>query len=185
LFRCNNQYPLAINTNQIVTNLWLILNKGFGKNDLPSSFDLVTRAQIVLAARLSGKVTEKFEKLKEDYKSGFLDKEEAYARILEYRKMAKLPEEINESTIEGVLLDLNQSELENRANEMQKLQVEYNKIKSEATELHKRQIEFDKVKNEALELRKENELIKQKNELDQESEKRIITELSEDLFRVC
>jgi hypothetical protein len=125
------QCPLAVNTNYMVIYLWLILNKGFGKNDLPSSFNLVTRAQAILATRISGRISEKFEMLKLDYSAGKLSKDEVYDRLVEYRSMVKLPEEISSDNIREILQDFSNTELENKANEFKKTQLELIKIQEE------------------------------------------------------
>lgn len=59
----NGSIPLASNLSFLTNKFWFKLNKGFGKSELPKSFDIVTKAQIILSTQLNDTVADKFDEL--------------------------------------------------------------------------------------------------------------------------
>jgi hypothetical protein len=104
--------PLACNLSFITNKLWFRLNKGFGKGSYPKSFDIVTKAQIVLSTQVNNSVAKKFEELKISYKDGLLTEEQAIAAIAELRGQAKKPEDIKEDNIQEILSSIDESSIE-------------------------------------------------------------------------
>lgn len=96
--------PLATTLDFLTNKFWFKLNKGFGKHNHPKSFDIITKAQIILSTQLNNSVSKQYEELKTEFKKGNLTEEQATAVIVELRKKAKRPEEINEYDT-GFVLD--------------------------------------------------------------------------------
>jgi hypothetical protein len=92
--------PFATDMNFFTNRLWFRLNKGFsaGQN-LPSSLDVVSNAQIAIAAQLNRSVKAKFDSLKSDLESGRITKENARSYNYHLREKARLPEQINISNL--------------------------------------------------------------------------------------
>lgn len=104
--------PLATHLSFLTNKFWFKLNKGFGKNDLPKSFDIITKSQIILSKVLNDSVGEKFEELQGEYKSGKLTEEQAKARIIDLRNQVRKPEEIKNDVVKDVLNAITEDNLE-------------------------------------------------------------------------
>jgi hypothetical protein len=115
----NGDIPLASNLSFLTNKFWFKLNKGFGKSEHPKSFDIVTKAQIVLSTHLNDGVSAKFEELQSELKSGKLTHEEAVSTIAKLRSEAKKPEDVNEDNIENVLSSIEESSIETHLNEQE------------------------------------------------------------------
>lgn len=108
----NGNVPLASNLSFITNKLWFRLNKGFGKGTYPKTFDIVTKAQIVLSNQVNNSVAEKFDELLVKYKNGVLTEEQAVATIAELRREAKKPEDIEKDDLQEILRSIDESSIE-------------------------------------------------------------------------
>lgn len=108
----NGNIPLASNLSYLTNKFWFKLNKGFGKSEHPKSFDIVTKAQIVLSTQLNDTVSDKFDEFQIKLKNGQITKEEAVSTIATLRREAKKPEDINEDNIENILSSIEESSIE-------------------------------------------------------------------------
>jgi hypothetical protein len=91
-----NDVSFAKDIDYITTKFWFKLKKGFSdKQNLPKSFDVITKAKIILSSHLNALVSHGYQKLLEETKSKRLSKEEALERSYEYRERPIRPEEIN------------------------------------------------------------------------------------------
>lgn len=104
--------PLATHLNFLTSKFWFKLNKGFGKNTLPKSFDIITKAQISLSNILNNTVGEKYTELQKEYKEGRLTEEQAKARIIDLRNQVRKPEEIKNDIVKDVLSAITEDSLE-------------------------------------------------------------------------
>lgn len=105
--------PFATDIDYITNKFWFKLKKGFGKSeDLPKSFDIITKAQIILSAQLNNTVQEKFTALNEKFKSGEISKEEAISLNYTLRENILKPEEISEISLEKSLVFINEFTIE-------------------------------------------------------------------------
>lgn len=104
--------PLATTLNWITNRFWFKLNKGFGNGDLPISFDVITKAQIVLSSILSKSIGEKYDELQSQYKAGKITDELVKARIIELRSQVKKPEEIQQDDVSQILDVVSEDSLE-------------------------------------------------------------------------
>lgn len=163
LVRDDNSVPLATYLNFLTNKFWFKLNKGFGKNSVPKSFDIITKSQIVLSSILNDNVGKKFNELQTDFKSGKITEEQAKARIINLRNQVRKPEEIREDTITDILNTINEDSLEKFIQEQT-----FQKIKAEkeAEQNVKLRDELENKKNVETELIKtKQDLLKEKKSL--------------------
>ena len=100
--------PFAKDIDYIITRFWFKLKKGFSdKQSLPKSFDVVTKAKIILSSHINNTVSQGYHKLQEEIKNGNLSKEEAISRSYEFREKPNRPEEINFENVDISLDFLN------------------------------------------------------------------------------
>lgn len=104
--------PLATTLSFITNKFWFKLNKGFGKDNFPLTFDVITKAQIVLSNQLNEAVGRKFEELQDKFKNGKISEDEAKASIVELRRQAKKPEDVREDEIESILDSISEESIE-------------------------------------------------------------------------
>lgn len=95
--------PLATNLNFIINRFWFKLNKGFSQKDFPSSFNIITKSQIILSKILNDSIGEKYDELQDKFKKGFITKEQAVNRIKDLRIQSKKPEEIKNEIASEIL----------------------------------------------------------------------------------
>ena len=82
----NDCLPLALFTDDVTKQLWFILDKGFGINDYPKTFDILINAQMFLSTISAPYLTKKFEELVEEFQSHKIDEKTLRHRLQEYRK---------------------------------------------------------------------------------------------------
>lgn len=182
LIKKDKEVPLAMKQSSFTKKLWIRLNKGFG-GTMPRSFDVITKAQKILAKHINDSVAEKFETVKSRYNSGDLTQDNVLAAIVELRSRVKKPEDINENDTAEILEDINEEGIERIVNEQSFLtnrakikEQENNSLVKEVKEKD-RIIEYYK-KNEKLnELKNlENKLIQKQKKLNKKVNKFYIFE---------
>lgn len=100
--------PFAKDIDYITNKFWFKLKKGFSdKQNLPISFDVITKAQIVLSSQLSQTVSKEYKKLQKEFKEGKLTKEEAIERSYALREKPCKPEDITTENIDSSFEFLN------------------------------------------------------------------------------
>lgn len=106
--------PFAKDIDFVTTRFWFTLKKGFSnKQSLPKSFDVITKAKIILASHLTNGLSRSYENLLVDKKSGKLTDEEAIARSYSLREKPNTPEEINIDNLDEALdFIINENHLE-------------------------------------------------------------------------
>lgn len=144
--------PLATTLNFITNKFWFKLNKGFGDGNYPKSFDIITKAQIVLSAQLNDSVGRKYDELQTKYKKGELTKNQAAATIVALRNQAKKPEEISGNDVLSILESITEESIEKFIHEHEHLK---NKVNIESEENTKLKQRLDLTENQL----KEKELI--------------------------
>lgn len=112
LIKEDGNVPLATHLSFLTNKFWFKLNKGFGKNILPKSFDVITKAQIVLSKVLNDNVGEKYEELKSKFENGDITKDQASARIVNLRDQVRKPEEIKSDIAKDVLSVITEDSLD-------------------------------------------------------------------------
>lgn len=104
--------PLATTLYWITNKFWFKLNKGFGNGAIPKSFDVITKAQIILSSVLKESVGEKYDELQTQFKDGNITEEQAKARIVNLRNQARKPEDIAPEDISSILDIMSEDSLE-------------------------------------------------------------------------
>jgi hypothetical protein len=106
--------PFAKDIDFVTTRFWFTLKKGFSnKQSLPKSFDVITKAKIILSSHLTNGISTNYENLLADRKNGKLTDEEAIARSYSLREKPNTPEEINIDNLDDALdFILNENYLE-------------------------------------------------------------------------
>ena len=113
--------PLATTLDFLTNKFWYKLNKGFGNSNYPKSFDVISRAQILLSSQLNDSVVRKFDELQHQFKQGKLTETQAIATIVELRKLTKKPEEIGFEDVESILETLTEGSIERYLQEQEYL----------------------------------------------------------------
>lgn len=107
----DDDIPFAKDIDFITNKFWFKLKKGFGKTQfIPKSFDVITKAQVVLSAQLNQTVSKEFDKLQQQFKDGNLTKEEALERSYVLREKTATPEQMTPESVENSLAFLNNDE---------------------------------------------------------------------------
>ncbi len=106
--------PFAKDIDFVTTRFWFTLKKGFSnKQSLPKSFDVITKAKIILSSHLANGISKSYENLLEEKKRGKLTDDEAIARSYSLREKPNTPEEINIDNLDEALdFILNENHLE-------------------------------------------------------------------------
>jgi hypothetical protein len=100
--------PFAKDIDYITNKFWFKLKKGFSdKSSLPKSFDVVTKAQIILSSQLNQSVYQEYKRIQEQVKNGTLSKESAIEISYELREKPNKPEEILIDNLDNSLEFLN------------------------------------------------------------------------------
>lgn len=123
LARETKAVPLAVSLDFMTNKFWFILNKGFGGESI-ATFDVITKAQIVLSWRLNDSVSKAYDKLKEEYGEGNLDEDTATQTIAELRQRILRPEQISKENIEGTLEGIEKGNIEFYAKQSQGHQID-------------------------------------------------------------
>ena len=146
----NGDVPLSTTLNYITNKLWFKLNKGFGGNSYPKSFNIVTRAQIVLSSQIVGSVAAEFEKIKQEITKNEKPEATIIAELAELKTRVKKPEEVNASEIDEILSTIAMADTEQylREREMERLEAERQKV-----EIKRLQAEVEKMVREQQELK--------------------------------
>jgi len=121
--------PMASHLSFLTNKFWFKLNKGFGKNSLPKSFDIITKSQIILSKVLNDNIGEKYAELQIDFKNGKLTEEQAKARIIDLRNQVRKPEEIKNDIVSDVLNAITEDSLEKFIQEQSHLKIKAEKQK--------------------------------------------------------
>ncbi|WP_247938429.1 hypothetical protein [Streptococcus gordonii] len=94
--------PLAISMSSLTNRLWFDLNKGFGSEHLPSTFNILEKSRLVLSNILTQKVAKQYDKVKESYKKGELSEDDLNENIIELRKKMMKPEDIDREQLNNI-----------------------------------------------------------------------------------
>lgn len=103
LLKEDGNVPLATTMSFLTNKFWFKLNKGFGKDSLPKSFDIISKSQIILSSILNKKIGNEFENLQDEFKNGKLNEEQVKARLVDLKNNVRKPEDIVKDNIDDVL----------------------------------------------------------------------------------
>lgn len=145
LVRTNGGIPFATNIEFMTERLWFKLNKGFSDNvNLPISFDIVTKAKIVLSSQLNSAVSNSFRKLKLEHQEGRLTDEQAALLIADLRSRPSNPDDFTENDLDDSIEFISSKFIEKTLRE--KSLLEERSRKGEAAIKKLKQYEHDKQK---------------------------------------
>jgi len=131
--------PFAKDIDYVINKFWFKLKKGFNESQsVPKSFDVITKAQLILSAQLNTSISEAYLKLQDQYKAGLLSKEEALERSYELREKPNKPEDITAENIDSSLDFLNNEDyFEYLVRENEKREAVFRAMKTEKEKLLK------------------------------------------------
>lgn len=148
LFNKTDGFPITINTDLFVTHAWLILNKGFSSNEHPTSFDIVTKAQVTLATRMTKNIREQFDILKIEYQNGKMSREFVTQNIIQLRNHAILPEQISDINLDVYFDGISNLEVLTTKEILDRKDIEIKKAKKDIEKLanEKKVLEINAIK---------------------------------------
>lgn len=160
LIKQNGEVPLATNLWFITERLWSKLNKGFGRNSYPKSFEIVTKAQIILSSHIAGSVSKEFERIKKEISEKSKSEDVIIAELAELGTRVRKPEEVEASYTDKALDTISMADTERylREREMERQEAERHKEENERLQ---KEVEKEKQERDKLETQK-NDQIKQK-----------------------
>jgi hypothetical protein len=164
----NGNVPLATRLDFLTNKFWFKLNKGFGTDGYPKSFDVITKAQIVLSSQAHESVGKKYDQLQIKFKNGELTEDEAKATIIELRKSAKKPEDIREEDVSSILVSISEESIGSYLREQEHFKNKANKRNQENTKLKK-----NLQQSEQTETKQANEIVETKEKLLKEKQNTI------------
>lgn len=97
----NGSIPFATDIEFLTEKMWFKLNKGFGKgSDLPISFDVITKAKLVLSSQLNRSVSDTYKELNQQYERGEIDKDHVASLVADLRSRPNRPDDMSEIVAE-------------------------------------------------------------------------------------
>lgn len=101
LYSNDGYIPYATDIEFLTERVWFRLNKGFGKDgELPTSFDVITKAKLVLSSQLNRSVSDTYRELNEKYEGGEIDKETVASLVADLRSRPNSPDDMSELAAE-------------------------------------------------------------------------------------
>ncbi|MCL6335192.1 hypothetical protein EXT66_14305 [Pectobacterium carotovorum subsp. carotovorum] len=125
--------PFAVTLDYITERLWFKSHKGFANGvKLPTTFDVVARAQVILSTQVAAKVADVYKDMKEAVASGAMSKETAGNLVMELRSKNLQPEGFVPDQVEDIINFMDEDVIENalRTRSLLEIQAEQG-IKSE------------------------------------------------------
>lgn len=86
-YRENNSYRLAVNMDDIFSDLWFYRYKGFSPNKNFITFDALSRAQMVISANLSENISKNYDELRCKFEKGEIDGDKLKRDYVELRDL--------------------------------------------------------------------------------------------------
>ncbi|NBA77299.1 hypothetical protein GOQ04_17220 [Emticicia sp. ODNR4P] len=100
----DHDIPFAKDMDFITNKFWFKLKKGFSDSTkVPTSFDVVTKAQIILSSHINQSVYQEYTNLQQQLNEGRLDKEEAAEIYLNLKEKTNKPEEVTINNLDKSL----------------------------------------------------------------------------------
>lgn len=142
----NGDIPLSTTLGFMTDKFWFKLSKGFGIKEHPKTFDLTTKAQIILSTQINDSVGEKYKQTKKDFLSKTITEEQVKLAIVRLRQEAKKPEEIKDDCLEDILEALKQSDVEILYQQEELFRNKFEKVEKEIKEKNRIITEKDEEK---------------------------------------
>ncbi len=166
LIKKNGEVPLATTLDYVTNKLWFKLNKGFGGSAYPKSFNIVTKAQIVLSAQIAGSVAQEFEKIKKEIAEKNKPESAIVAELAELKEKVRKPEDIQKSEIDDILDTISIADTERylREREMERMAAEQQRKENERLQLEVAKTQKEKAAAQAIIEQKDKELQESKRQ---------------------
>ena len=132
----DGRWPLATSLYFITNLFWFKLGKGFG-GEVITAFDIVVKAQILIASKLDNSVNDGFNKLQKRYENGELARDEVIKSIAYYKKHQNKPENISKQNIDDSLDFIKSNDIEHHLKQSQQDKIDTKKAKDENIKLRK------------------------------------------------
>jgi len=116
--------PYATNIEFLTERLWFKLNKGFGKNTTPLSFDVITKAKVVISSQFNNRISDEYTKLNNKYKNGEIDEESTALLIAELRQKSFNPDAIDYGRLDEAINPVSDALVEDALREKASLQLQ-------------------------------------------------------------
>jgi len=108
----NYDIPFAKDLDFIISKFWFKLKKGFNnKSELPKSFDVVTKAKLIISSHISSSLSKHYDRLQVEFKDGRLTEEQALELSVNLKEKSDSAEEINYQNIDTSLNFLNDEDV--------------------------------------------------------------------------
>ncbi|NKZ43152.1 hypothetical protein [Shewanella algae] len=115
--------PYATDLEFITNRLWFRVHKNLAKERAhPQSLSVLAKAQVVLSSQIQGSVSEKFDKIKEDFGAGKITEAETKILFNELRAHVATPEAITDENIDHALAFLDHRDYEHHLRERSHLE---------------------------------------------------------------
>jgi hypothetical protein len=95
--------PLATRPDFLTDRIWFKLNKGFGSQFYPKSFDAIAKAQIILSNKMGLAIEKKYKQITESYENGNLTLDQALETRAALMTEFRYPEEIEANNLERII----------------------------------------------------------------------------------
>lgn len=130
--KSDKDIPLATSLDFLTDKFWYKLNKGFGGKSFPATFNIITKAQLVLSSYINNSITKRYDDLRGRYNTKQLSKEQAIACLVDLRKHVVRPEELEEhEDFDDVLKFIKDGDIENSMREREILKQKSEEVEKE------------------------------------------------------
>ena len=146
LVKMNGDVPLATHLDFLTSKLWFKLNKGFGEDNYPASFDIVSKAQIVLSAHINNSVSDEFKKLKIQIEDGLMSQDGALEALAELKSRAHNPEDIEAEDVDSIVQSIKDGDIEKYLRERE---LERERAKAEKVTNQKLRFDIEKLEKQS------------------------------------
>lgn len=110
----DRKIPFAVTLDFITERLWFKSHKGFANGvKLPTTFDVVARAQVILSSQVAAKVAGVYKDMKNSVASGTMSKETAASLLIELRSKNLQPEEFVPDQVDDIMSFMDEDVIEN------------------------------------------------------------------------
>lgn len=118
------EVPLATTIDFLTNKLWFKLNKGFGENDYPKTFSIITKAQIVLSSHINDNLNKQFNDIQNKISDKKITENDLLDNLLFLKDSIKKPEDVESNTIDNLFQLLSENSVEEIVNHHEYLKKE-------------------------------------------------------------
>lgn len=153
------EVPLASDLGYMINKFWFKLNKGFGQQSFPKTFDIVTKAQIALSSLMNDSIAQDFDEMDVKYRKGEITKDQALGVLVKLREQSRRAEDINSEEAVIILHDIKNGDIAKYMQEKEHLKVVAEQAAKEKEEALKEKNKALEEKDDYARRNKENEAV--------------------------